>query len=170
MRWTLEIEELGTLVQRVWLAGKDNILGDAPSRNPIDRDHVKDLPIPAGPVKRVVRAMFEAPMQFEEEFTEFTRFLDQLESTEPDLPKPNNEQPSPAETECNDEKRSVTTIQILSLFARDAGSGFSGDPIVSEKIPSFTLRWKFPRHKDWNCFVLISSSEGLESVIEICAS
>ena len=84
LRWTLEIEELGTLVQRVWLAGKDNVLGDAPSRNPADRDRVKDLPVPAGPVKRVVRAMFEAPIQFDDGFEQFNRFLDQLESTEPD--------------------------------------------------------------------------------------
>jgi len=84
LRWTLEIEELGTQVQRVWLAGKDNILGDAPSRNPKDRDRIKELPVPAGPVKRVIRQMFEEPIKLEEELAEMNRFLSELEDTEPE--------------------------------------------------------------------------------------
>ena len=73
-------------------------------------------------------------------------------------------------TECNEENRSVTTIQILSRSFIDEGSGFSGEPIVSENVPSFTWRWKLPFHKDGNCLVLIDSSEGLLSVIAIWAS
>ena len=80
MRCALEIEELGTLVQRVWLAGHDNVLGDAPSRNPADRDLIKTLPIPAGPVKRVVRAMFEKPLELQEEIHHLSRFLNEMES------------------------------------------------------------------------------------------
>ena len=84
LRWSLELDELCKRVQRVWIAGKDNILGDAPSRNPKDRDIIKDLPVPGGPVKRVIRAMFEAPVQLEEEMAQLSRFLQQLESEEPD--------------------------------------------------------------------------------------
>ncbi len=84
LRWSLELEDLCTRVTRVWIKGTDNVLGDAPSRNPKDRDAVKDLPVPAGPVKRVVRAMFEAPMELESECSELSRFLGQLESADPD--------------------------------------------------------------------------------------
>ena len=84
LRWTLEIEELSGRVQRVWTQGKDNVLGDAPSRNPKDRDFVKDLPVPAGPVKRIVKAMFEAPIELETEMEAFNRFPGQLEGREPD--------------------------------------------------------------------------------------
>ena len=48
LRWTMEIEDFGTLVQRVWIPGKDHCLGDAPSRNPKDRDEVQRQPIPCG--------------------------------------------------------------------------------------------------------------------------
>ena len=83
LRWTLEIEELGTLVRRVWLAGKDNVLGDGPSRNPPDRDEIKDLPVPAGPIKRVVRAMFEKTIQLDEEMSALNEFLGRMESAVP---------------------------------------------------------------------------------------
>ena len=43
-------------------------------------------------------------------------------------------------TEYNDENRSVTTIQRESSSVIDEGKGFSGEPTVSENIPSFTLR------------------------------
>ena len=43
-------------------------------------------------------------------------------------------------TVCNEENKSVTTIQTLSRLAIDEGRGFAGEPRVSEKIPSFTLR------------------------------
>ena len=72
-----------------------------------------------------------------------------------------------SKTECNEENRSVTTIQTVSRFVIDEGSGLDGEPIVSENKPSFTLRWKLPRHREENCFVLIASSEGLLSVIAI---
>jgi len=52
----------------------------------------------------------------------------------------------------------------------DEGRGFFGSPIISEKIPSLTRKWKLPCHIEENCFVLISSSDGLTSVIEIWAS
>ena len=34
LRWSLNVEEYGERIQRVWLKGTDNVLGDAPSRNP----------------------------------------------------------------------------------------------------------------------------------------
>ncbi len=34
----LEVEEYGHRYRRVWIKGKENILGDAPSRNPKDRE------------------------------------------------------------------------------------------------------------------------------------
>ena len=68
----------------MWIAGKDNILGDAPSRNPKDRDLVKYLPVLAGPIKRIVRAMFEAPIELEEELAEMHRFLGALEAPDAD--------------------------------------------------------------------------------------
>ena len=71
-------------MKRVWIKGSDNIQGDAPSRNPKDRDYVRDLPVPAGPIKRVVTAMFEKPMELEEECRELYRFLSALEGQEPD--------------------------------------------------------------------------------------
>ncbi len=71
-------------MQRVWLKGSENILGDAPSRNTADRDRVEDLPVLAGPVKRIIKKMFELPISDDDERTQMARFLDQLESDEPD--------------------------------------------------------------------------------------
>jgi hypothetical protein len=45
-----------------------------------------------------------------------------------------------SKTVCNEENKSVTTIQILSRFVIDDGRGLDSDPIVSENIPLFTLR------------------------------
>ena len=84
LTWSLELDELCQRVQRVWIAGKDNILGDAPSSNPKDRDFIKDQPVPGGPVRRVIRAMSEAPVQLEDDMAQLRRFLQQLESEEPD--------------------------------------------------------------------------------------
>ena len=38
LRWALDLDELGDRVTRVWLKGTENVLGDGPSRNPIDGD------------------------------------------------------------------------------------------------------------------------------------
>ena len=40
LRWSLEVEEMSKNVQRIWIKGSENIIGDAPSRNPEDRDLV----------------------------------------------------------------------------------------------------------------------------------
>jgi hypothetical protein len=45
-----------------------------------------------------------------------------------------------SKTVCNEENKSVTTIQILSRFVIDDGRGLDSDPMVSENIPLFTLR------------------------------
>ncbi|MCS5674156.1 MAG: Ty3/Gypsy family RNase HI domain-containing protein, partial [Acidimicrobiales bacterium] len=78
LRWTLEIEEMGLKITRVWIKGTDNILGDAPSRNPRDRDAVLDLRVPAGPVKRIIRAMFHNPEVLDEEVSQRETFLEDL--------------------------------------------------------------------------------------------
>ena len=62
LRWALDIEELGDRVHRHWIAGKDNVLGDGPSRNPHNRDQVQKLPVPNGPVKRIIAKMFRDPL------------------------------------------------------------------------------------------------------------
>ncbi len=81
-------------------------------------------------------------------------------------PEPNDT----SNTECNEENRSTTTIQILSRSETDDGIGFASEPSVSANIPSFTLRWKFPFQSEENCLVLILSTDGLESVMKICTS
>eukprot|EP00969_Alexandrium_andersonii_P074615 3291654-Alexandrium_andersonii.AAC.1 len=48
-RWALDLDELGDRFVRIWLKGSENALGDGPSRNPADRDLVKNLPAPSGP-------------------------------------------------------------------------------------------------------------------------
>ena len=45
-----------------------------------------------------------------------------------------------SKTECNEENRSVTTIQMVLSSVTEVGKGFSGEPIVSENNPSFTRR------------------------------
>jgi hypothetical protein len=72
-----------------------------------------------------------------------------------------------SKTECNEENKSVTTIQTFPRFVIDDGRGLEGEPIVSENTPFWTLRWKLPLHKNENCLFLIASSVGLVSVIAI---
>jgi hypothetical protein len=40
LRWAVELSDFDII--RVWVKGSDHILGDAPSRNPINRDQVRD--------------------------------------------------------------------------------------------------------------------------------
>ena len=78
----MDLEELGDRVQRIWIKGQDNILGDAPSRNPEDRDACRNLPVPSGPVKRIIRQMFEVPIDDDEEAARMYAYLDGLDGTE----------------------------------------------------------------------------------------
>ena len=55
------------------------MLGDAPSRNPEDRDMVKGLRIPCGPVRRIIREMFACPNATPEEHAEVEAFAERLE-------------------------------------------------------------------------------------------
>ena len=82
LRWAIDLEELGDKVQRVWIRGVDNILGDPPSRNPSDRDVCRRLKVPAGPVRRIIQKMFEAPMEMDEEIAAMHTFLDGLDDAE----------------------------------------------------------------------------------------
>ena len=85
LKWSLDIEEFGDRIIRVWIKGTANILGDVPSRALIDREALAKLPMPMGPVKRVVEAMFHRPMELEAEVAEMDRFLNSLEDADPDL-------------------------------------------------------------------------------------
>ena len=84
LRWALDLEDLGSRVVRVWLRGEDNILGDAPSRNPEDRDVLHTLRVPGGPVRRVIEQMFTAPSSAEEQ-AQMDRFLEEIDGK--DCPK-----------------------------------------------------------------------------------
>lgn len=81
LRWTLDLEELGSRVVRVWLRGEDNILGDAPSRHPADRDVLKNMKVPGGPIRRVVEQMFTKPDD-PHEVQQMTRFLEEIEGAD----------------------------------------------------------------------------------------
>ena len=59
------------------------MLGDGPSRNPIDRDVIKSLPVPSGPVRRVIKDMFERPIEGVEEKAAFQKHLESLDPREP---------------------------------------------------------------------------------------
>ena len=67
LRWSLDLEELGSKISRIWLKGVDNVLGDAPARNPHNRDMLYKLPIPAGLVKRIITAMSAKPIELDQE-------------------------------------------------------------------------------------------------------
>ena len=83
LRWALDIEELGGRVIKVWLKGKDNILADSVSRNPVDRDVARRLVVPGGPVKRIMRAMFQKPLELDAEIEAFGLVLESLDDKEP---------------------------------------------------------------------------------------
>ena len=92
LRWSLDLEELGSKISRIWQKGVDNVLGDAPSRNPHNRDMLYKLPVPAGPVKRIITAMFAKPIELDQELQELRRFIDSLDGREP---APVDEEPRP---------------------------------------------------------------------------
>ena len=83
LRWAIDVEEMGDRIQRIWIKGTENILGDAPSRNPPDRDVCRDLPVPSGPVRRIIRQMFEAPVTDSDERDRLDRFVEGLDVSEP---------------------------------------------------------------------------------------
>ena len=83
LRWAIDLEELGDSIQRVWIKGTDNVLGDPPSRNPADRDVCRRLKIPSGPVRRIIKKMFEAPIELDEELESLNAFLEGLDNPEP---------------------------------------------------------------------------------------
>ena len=84
LRWAIDLEELGSMVKRVWIKGSEHVLGDGLSRNPPDRDTCKRLAIPSGPVKRVIKAMFEKPLELDTEIAYMTQFLDTLDKQDPE--------------------------------------------------------------------------------------
>ena len=77
------MDEMTSKVKRVWLKGEDNILGDAPSRNPKGRDAAREAVPPCGPVHRIVEWMFAIP-DSEEERQQRDRFLREMDKGEPD--------------------------------------------------------------------------------------
>ena len=56
LRQAVELGELG--IERVYLDGQSNILGDGPSRAPCDREAARNLPVPLGPIKDIIKQMF----------------------------------------------------------------------------------------------------------------
>ena len=85
LRWSLDIEEYGDRVRLHWVRGAENVLADALSRNPPDRDQARQQTMPGGPVKRVMRMMFEKPIQDEVEWQASTALLETLGDQEVDL-------------------------------------------------------------------------------------
>lgn len=59
LRIATEHDELN--IERVYLAGEWNVLGDAPSRAPVDREVARNLPVPLMPIRNFIRRMFWAP-------------------------------------------------------------------------------------------------------------
>ena len=59
LKMCIELEPLG--IERVYIAGEDNILGDAPSRAPADREVARNLAAPLAPIKEIIHRMFWAP-------------------------------------------------------------------------------------------------------------
>ena len=59
LKMCIELEPLG--IERVYLAGDANILGDAPSRAPADRALARNLPVPLGAIRDTIHRMFWAP-------------------------------------------------------------------------------------------------------------
>ena len=59
VRIAIELEPLG--IERLYIAGSQNILGDAPSRAPADRKGARNLPIPLGPIRDLIKKMLWAP-------------------------------------------------------------------------------------------------------------
>ena len=54
----------------------ENVLGDGPSRNPKDRDEIRNLRIPSGPVRRIMAQMFRNPEGLDKELEEAMEALD----------------------------------------------------------------------------------------------
>ena len=65
----------------MWIKGTDNVLGDAPSRNPADRDQCRTLRVPVGPVKRIVRMMFERPNELDQEMEHWIEHFEEQPKT-----------------------------------------------------------------------------------------
>ena len=61
LRIAIELEPLG--IERLYLAGDQNVLGDAPSRAPADRAVARNLPIPLGPIRDLIKKMFWEPKE-----------------------------------------------------------------------------------------------------------
>ena len=85
----MECEEygVGSRIHRQWIKGTDNILGDGPSRNTPDRDSQRSLPLPCGPVRRIIQMMFANPAALDVEVGEMQAMLDSLDERDPD-PRP----------------------------------------------------------------------------------
>ena len=76
LRIAVELDELD--IERVYLAGEWNVLGDAPSRAPIDREIARNLPVPLGPIRDFVRKMFWVPDEIEGDTKKRVEDLDVL--------------------------------------------------------------------------------------------
>ena len=59
LKMVIEMEPMN--LERVWVAGSDNILGDAPSRSPADREVARNIPIPMDLIQNILHQLFWAP-------------------------------------------------------------------------------------------------------------
>ena len=57
--WVLDLSMYD--LNRVWIRGEANILADAPSRNPVENDIVRNLPLPDITIREFIRKMYMDP-------------------------------------------------------------------------------------------------------------
>ncbi len=72
--WALELQQFD--IVRVWIRGEANILGDAPSRAPWENALARLMPIPDGPVRQVINAMYNDPDSLELLVSERAKTMD----------------------------------------------------------------------------------------------
>ena len=61
--WVLDLSIYD--LKRVWIRGEANILGDAPSRNPVENAIAKNLPLPDMEIREFIRKMYMTPEDLE---------------------------------------------------------------------------------------------------------
>ena len=65
VNWIADTQHILANVVRLWIDGKNNILADCGSRLPWHTSVSKHLPVPAGPIRDVIRLLFTHPHELE---------------------------------------------------------------------------------------------------------
>ena len=68
----------GGRVRLRWIRGVDNALGDAVSRNPVERAESRSRQMPVGPAKRVMDMMLEPAIRSRAEWDAFQHLIETL--------------------------------------------------------------------------------------------